>query len=151
MMLKKMFKQMNNSVYAKTMENVREHGDYELVNTPERFQKPVNKPLFKHRYIINEDLAMVEKDKQTVELNKPIFMGMSMLDCSKIHTYSFYYDVLKSKYDDKFKLVNTDTNSFEINVETYMKTSKKLMNIWIFSDFPAEHPDHDKSNSSKMK
>ena len=66
---------MNNSVYGKTMENVRKHGDYELVNTPERFQKLVNKPLFKHRYIINEDLVIVEKDKHTVELNKTYLYG----------------------------------------------------------------------------
>ena len=58
---KDLFKLMNNSVYGKTMENVRKHGDYELVNTPERFQKLVNKPLFKHRHIINEDLVIVEK------------------------------------------------------------------------------------------
>ena len=94
---KDLFKLMNNSVYGKTMENVRKHGDYELVNTPERFQKLVNKPLFKHRHIINEDLVIVEKDKHTVELNKPIYMGMSILDYSKIHMYSFYYDILKPK------------------------------------------------------
>ena len=64
---KDLFKLMNNSVYGKTMENVRTHGDYEIVNTPERFQKLVNKPLFKHRYIINEDLVIIEKDKHTVE------------------------------------------------------------------------------------
>ena len=80
---KDLFKLMNNSAYGKTMENVRKHGDYEIVNTPERFQKLVNKPLFKHRYIINEDLVIVEKDKHTVELNKPIYMGMSILDYSK--------------------------------------------------------------------
>ena len=86
---------MNNSVYGKTMENVRNHGDYEIA--PERFQKLVNKPLFKHRYIINEDLVIVENDKHTVELNKPIYMGMSILDYSKIHMYSFYYDVFETK------------------------------------------------------
>ena len=52
---------MHNSVYGKIMENVRKHGDFEIVNTPERFQKLVNKPLFKHRHIINKDLVIVEK------------------------------------------------------------------------------------------
>ena len=56
---------MNSSVYGKTMENVRKHGDYEIVNTPERFQKLVNKPLFKHRHIINEDLVTDERDINT--------------------------------------------------------------------------------------
>ena len=59
---KDLFKLMNNSVYGKTMENVRKHCDFEIVNTPERFQKLVNKPLFKHKHIINEDLVIVEKD-----------------------------------------------------------------------------------------
>ena len=54
---------MNNSVYGKTMENVRKHNDFDIVNTPERFQRLVNRPLFKHRHIINEDLVVVEKDK----------------------------------------------------------------------------------------
>ena len=60
--IEKHVKLMNNSVYGKTMENVRKHGDFEIVNTPERFQKLVKKPLFKHRYIINEDLVIVEKN-----------------------------------------------------------------------------------------
>ena len=82
---KDLFKLMNNSVYGKTMENVRKHGDYEIVNTPERFQKLVNKPLFKHRHIINEDLVIVEKDKHTVELNKPIYMDKTLLKFTCIH------------------------------------------------------------------
>ena len=96
---KDLFKLMNNSVYGKTMENVRNHIDFELVNNPVRFQKSS----YKHRHIINENLVGVEKEKHTVELNKPIYMGMSILDYSKIHMYSFYYDILKPKYDDKIK------------------------------------------------
>ena len=92
---KDMYKLMNNAVYGKTMENVREHIDFELVDTPERYQKCVNKPTFKHRHIINENLVGVEKVKATVKLNKPIYVGMSILDLSKLHMYSFYYDVLK--------------------------------------------------------
>ena len=66
---------MNNSGNGKTMENVRKYGDFEIVNMPERFQKLVNKPLFKHRHIINEEFVIFEKDKHTVELNKPILYG----------------------------------------------------------------------------
>ena len=143
---------MNNSVYGKTMENVRKHGDFEIVNTPERFQKLVNKPLFKHRYIINEDLVIVEKDRHTVELNKPIYMGMSILDYSKIHMYSFYYDVLKPTYDDKIKLVYTDTDSYVIKVETddLYEDFKEINEYMDFSDYPAEHPNYDKTNKKVL-
>ena len=94
---KDMYKLMNNAVYGKTMENVRNHINFELVDTPERYQKCVNNPTFKHRHIINENLVGVEKLKETVKLNKPIYVGMSILDLSKLHMYSFYYDVLKEK------------------------------------------------------
>ena len=149
---KDLFKLMNNSVYGKTMENVRKHGDYELVNTPERFQKLVNKPLFKHRHIINEDLVKVEKDKHTVELNKPIYMGMSISDYSKIHMYSFYYDVLKPKYDNRIKLVYTDTDSYVFKVETddLYEDFKEINEYMDFSDYPPEHPNYDKTNKKVL-
>ena len=149
---KDLFKLMNNSVYGKTMENVRKHGDFEIVNTPERFQKLVNKPLFKHRHIINEDLVIVEKDKHTVELNKPIYMGMSILDYSKIHMYSFYYDVLKPKYQDNIKLVYTDTDSYVIKVETddLYEDFKEMNDYMDFSDYPPEHPNYDKTNKKVL-
>ena len=115
---KDVFKSLNIAVYGKTLENVRNHIDFELVNTPERFQKLVNKPTYNHRHIISESLVGVEKEKATVELDKPIYMGLSILDYSKIHMYSFYYDVLKPKYNDKIKLAYTDTDSCIIHVET---------------------------------
>ena len=90
---KDLFKLMNNSVYG----NVRNHLDYELVSTPERFQTCVNKPTYRNRHIIAEDLVGVEKDFATIKLDKPIYMGMSILDYSKIHMYSFYYDILRPK------------------------------------------------------
>ena len=65
---------MNNSVCGKTMEDVRKRIDFEMVNTPERFQKLGNKPKYKHRHLISEVLVGVEKDKHTVELNKPIWV-----------------------------------------------------------------------------
>ena len=87
------------------MKNVRKHGNYEIVNTPEHLQKLVNKPLFKHNHIINKNLVIIETVQHTVELNKPICMGMSVLDYSKIYIYFFHCDVLKPKYENNIKLV----------------------------------------------
>eukprot|EP00438_Fugacium_kawagutii_P028519 Skav226748 [mRNA] locus=scaffold3942:5794:7308:- [translate_table: standard] len=149
---KDLFKLMNNSVYGKTMENVRNHLDYELVSTPERFQKCVNKPTYKNRHIISEDLVGVEKDFATVKLDKPIYMGMSILDYSKIHMYSFYYDVLKPKYNDNIKLVYTDTDSYVIKVDTddIYKDFKEINEYMDFSDYNVEHPNYDNTNKKKL-
>ena len=153
---KDLFKLLNNAVYGKTLENVRNHNDFRLINTPERFQKLVNKPSYKHRHIINEDLVVVELEKAMVELDKPIYMGLSILDYSKIHMYSFYYDVLKPKYNDKIKLAYTDTDSFIIHVETDdIYTDFKHINQHMdFSDFPKSHECYNASNKKvlgKMK
>ena len=149
---KDLFKLMNNSVYGKTMENVRNHIDFELVNNPVRFQKLVNTPTYKHRHIINENLVGVEKEKHTVELNKPIYMGMSILDYSKIHMYSFHCDILKPKYDDKIKLVYTDTDSYVIKVDTedLYEDLKEINDYMDFSDYPVEHPNYDKTNKKVL-
>ena len=80
---KDMFKLMNNAVYGKTMENVRKHMDLELVSTQDRIQKCINNPNYKGCHIINEYLVGVEKVKSKIKLNKPIFLGMSILDLSK--------------------------------------------------------------------
>ena len=139
---------MNNSVYGKIMENVRKHGDFELVDTAVRFQKLVNKPTYKHRHIIHENLVVVEKEKHKVELNKPIYMGMSVLDYPKAHMYSFYYDILKPKYGDNIKLLYTDTDSYVIQVMTddIYEDFRGINDYMDFSDYPISHPNYDKSN-----
>ena len=149
---KDLFKLMNNAVYGKTMENVRKHSDFKLVNSPKVFQKLVNKPTYKHRFIINENLVGVEQEKETVELNKPIYIGMSILDYSKIHMYSFYYDVLKPKYQENIKLVYTDTDSYAIKVETddLYGDFKEIKDYMDFSDYPPEHPNYDKTNKKVL-
>jgi hypothetical protein len=86
---------MNNAVFGKTMENVRNHCDFELVNDGTRLEKCLNNPTFKHCHRINENLVGVEKIKAVIKLNKPIYLGMAILDLSKLHVYQFFYDVLK--------------------------------------------------------
>ena len=72
---KDMFKLMNNAVYGKTMENVRNHMDFELVHKQERIQKCINNPNYKSRHVINENLVGVEKIKTSITLDKPHLLG----------------------------------------------------------------------------
>jgi len=92
---KDLFKLMNNAVYGKTMENVRNHVDFELINNPERLQKVIHHPALKHIHYISSDLVGAEKQKAEVVLDKPIYVGFSVLELSKLHMYKFYHNVLK--------------------------------------------------------
>ena len=115
---KDIFKLLNNAVFGKTMEDKRKHLDFEKVSDERRFMKCVNNPSFKHSHIINENLVGVEKQKPKLKLDKPIFIGMSILDLSKQHMYKFYYDVMKPKYGDNIRMVYTDTDSFVFHTKT---------------------------------
>ena len=81
------------------MEDKRKHMDFELVENDLRYEKRVKNPTFKNRFIINENLVGVEKTKSVLKLDKPIFLGMSILDLSELHMYEFYYGVLKKKFN----------------------------------------------------
>lgn len=85
-------------------------------------------------------------------MDKPIFLGMTILDISKLHMYQFYYDVLKKKYNEHIKLVYTDTDSYVIQTFTddIYKDFKELHQYMDFSDYPVEHPCHDKTNKKKL-
>ena len=80
---------MQNAVYGNTMGDVQKHMDFELIEEPQRYEKVVNSPALKNN-IVNEHLVGVEQLKQKAKLNKRIFIGMSILDVSKIHTYGFF-------------------------------------------------------------
>ena len=110
---------MNKAVYGNTMEDVRGHIGFELVDTPERMEKLLNAPILKRRHILNNDLVGVEKMQPVMKLSKPIYVGVSFLDLSKPHMYQFYYDVMGNQYEDEAKLLHTDTDSFIFHIETY--------------------------------
>ena len=102
---KDIFKLLNDAVFGKTMEDKRKHLDFETVSDEKRLMKCVYNPSFNHSHIINENLVGVEKQKPKLKLDKPIFIGMSILDLSKQHMYRFYYDVMKPRYGDNIRMV----------------------------------------------
>ena len=109
---KDFFKLMNNAVFGKTMENVRKHRDIKLVKTDKKRNKLVTEPNFHTMKLIDNNLAIIEMRKVKVKMNKPIYLGLSILDISKITIYEFWYDYVKSKYEDKARLCYMDTDSF---------------------------------------
>ena len=115
---KDFFKLMNNSVFGKTMENVRNHRDIKLVTSDKRRKRLVSEPNYHSHKKFSEHLMAIEMKKTRVKMTKPIYLGMSILDISKILMYEFWYDYIKPKYGDRAKLCYTDTDSFVIDIKT---------------------------------
>ena len=115
---KDLFKLMNNAVFGKTMENIRKHRDIKLVTTDKKRNKLVSEPDYHTMNYISEDLSIIEMNKTKVKMNKPIYLGLSTLDISKILIYQFWYDYMKPKYGNRVKLCYMDTDSFIMSIKT---------------------------------
>ena len=115
---KDFFKLMNNSVFGKTMENVRKHRDIKLVTTDKRRNQLVSEPNYHTTKYFSENLLAIEMKKTKVEMNKPVYLGMAILDISKTLMYEFWYDYIIPKYGDRVQLCYMDTNSFVIHIIT---------------------------------
>ena len=119
MILKKIFlKLMNNVVFGKAVENFRKHRDIKLVTTDKRRSKLVSEPNYHTINYISEDLSIIEMNKTKVKMNKPIYLGLSISEISKLLMYEFWCDYIKPKYGNNVKLCYMDTDSFIMNIKT---------------------------------
>ena len=140
---KDFFKLMNNSVFGKTMENIRNRVDVKLVNTKEKLRKLAAKPNFKCRKIFSENLVSVHMKKTSLTMNKPVYLGMCILELSKIIMFDFHYNYIKPKYADNAKLLFTDTDSLMYEIETedfYTDITGDVKDRFDTSDYPENHP-----------
>ena len=126
---KDFFKLMNNAVFGKTMENVRKHRDIKLVKTVHKRNKLVSEPHYHTVKLISENLSKIELKKVKVKMKKPIYLGLSILEISKIIMYEFWYDYVKKKYGDMVKLCYMDTDSLIMNIKqrTFTKILHKML------------------------
>ena len=115
---KDFFKLMNNSVFGKTMENVRNHREIKLVTTNERRNKLVSEPNYHTTMQFSENLMAIEMKKTVIVMNKPIYLGQAILDISTTVTYESWYGYIKPKYKEKVQLCYMDTDSFIILFKT---------------------------------
>ena len=145
---KDFFKLMNNSVFGKTMENIRKRVDVRLVTDEKKLLKLTSKPTYVSSKIFNENLVAVHKIKETLTLNRPAYVGMCILDLSKTLMYNFHYNHIKRNYGYKAKLLFTDTDSltYEIEAKDVYKDFFKDKDKFDNSDYPEYSPFFYKTN-----
>lgn len=153
---KDFFKLMNNAVFGKTMENLRNRVNVQLVQDAKKLKKLVSSPAFEGFTIFSSDLVGVKSIKKTLTLNRPIYVGFSILDLSKIIMYEFHYSFIKKIYGNNAKLLFTDTDSlcYEITTDDVYQDLAKYKHLFDFSNYPRDHSLYDKQNQTclgKMK
>ena len=155
---KDLFKLMNNSVFGKTMENLRKRVDVKLVRADEtdRLRRLIASPSYARANIFDNDLAAIQMYKSNLLLNRPVYVGMCVLDLSKHLMYDFYYNKLKKQYGEHCQLLYTDTDSLllEIQTEDVYKDMDASADLYDTSDYPKDHPQYSEENKKvvgKMK
>ena len=125
------------------MENVRKHGDIKLVAADKRRNQLAAEPNYHTSKHFSENLTAVVMKKTKVKMNKPIYLGMSVLDISKTLMYELWYYYIKSKYRDKAKLCYMDTGSFIIHIKTedFYEDIADDVNKWFDT---SNYDEHDK-------
>ena len=139
---------MNNSVFGKAMENLCKWVDIRLVTDEKKLDKLTSKPTYVSSKIFNENLMAVHKVKETLTLNKPAYMGMCILDLSKMLMYDFHYNYIKRKYGNRAKLLFTDMDclTYEIKAKDVYKDFWNDKEMFDNSDYPENSPYHCNTN-----
>lgn len=157
---KNFYKLMNNSIYEKTMENVRKRSVVKLANKwrgKYGAEYLISKPNFQSCSIFTEDLVAIQLRKLEVTIDKPLYIGLCVLDLSKIVLYEFWYNFMKVELGDKVKLLYTDTDSLIVEIEDHdvYEIMKKFLFRFDTSDYPICNwngmPHANKKNVGLMK
>ena len=149
---KDFFKLMNNSVFGKTIENIRKRQNVILVDNRKLALKLSSKPNFERVKIFDENLAAFHMKKTEVYFNKPTYVGQAILDLSKTLMFDFHYNYVRDKYGEKAELLFTDTDSLMYLIQTedfYQEINKDIKKKFDTSDYPEKHPSGIKTGVQK--
>ena len=151
---KDFLKLMINSVYKKTMENLRKRINVRLVDNKKDFLKYTSKPTHVTHKIFGKDYAAIHEIKPVLILNKPVYVGFTVLDLSKWKMYDFHYNFIKKNFDAELLFTDTDSLTYEIKSEDVYEEFFKHKHLFDFSNFPKESKFFDETNKKvigKMK
>ena len=145
-------KLMINSVYGKTMENLRKRISVKLVNNEKDFLKHVSKPTYVSRKILKQYFAAIHEDKSVLTLSKPIYVGFTVLKLSKWLMYDFHYNFIKKMFDAELLFIYKDSCTYEINSEDVYHEFFKYKHLSDFSEYQSKFFDPTKKKViGKMK
>ncbi|XP_024867175.1 uncharacterized protein LOC112451646 [Temnothorax curvispinosus] len=141
-----LYKLMNNAVFGKTMENVRDHVDVRLVTQWDgrcNAEALIAKPNFHSRSVFSENLVAIELRRLEVKFNKPVYVVMCILEISKTSLYEFHYDYMVPLYRDRCRIAYTDTDSliYSLECEDAYERMKRDIHKFDTSDY-AENNAH---------
>ena len=141
---KELYKLLNNSIFGKTCENVEKRIDVRIIHHPNQLVKQASKPSFKSFTIFNNDLVGVEMAKTEIKYDRPMIVGMVILELSKVLMYDFHYNVIQARYGSKAKLCFTDTDSLTYLIETpdIYADMLEMKEHFDTSDYPVDHPNY---------
>ncbi|CAH3190752.1 unnamed protein product, partial [Porites lobata] len=140
---KDFFKLMNNSVFGKTIENIRKRQNIKLVDNRKTAFKLTKKPNFERATIFDKNLVAIHMKKTEIYFNKPVYVGQAILDLSKTLMFDFHYKYIKPKYGKKAELLFTDTDSLMYQIQTedfYKDISADIETKFDTSDYSKDHP-----------
>ena len=149
---KDFFKLMNNSVFGKTIENIRKRQNVLLVDDREKAAKLTTRPNSSRATIFDSNLIAVHMKRTEVYFNKPVYVGQAILDLSKILMFDFHYNYIREKYKGvspgvegacRAELLFTDTDSLLYLIHTddfYKDISRDIKTHFDTSDYPPDHP-----------
>ena len=149
------FKLMNNSVFGKTMENVRGRIDIKCAFDDAAQIKHQSKTNYMSTTPFHKDektLSIIQLSKNIVKLEKPIYAGFTILDLSKLHMYDFHYNTMKPKYGSNIELLMTDTDSFvyKIKTEDFYKDMHDSKSDYDMSEYSKDSQFYDESNKKVL-
>ncbi len=140
---------MNNSCFGKFIENQRNRITFDLCTAEEKVDKLIRSPFFKKSVIFKEDLVGIHRYKKKQCLDRPIYIGATILELARLHMYDFYYDKLPVVFDNvEYKLVYMDTDSFILSIATKDITPyiKKNAEFFDCSAYSQNHPLYSETN-----
>ena len=148
---KDFFKLGNNSVFGKGMEDELNRCSVELVTSLKRIKKLSSRPNLKGVKIFGKELVSFHMSMSKVTIKKPIYVGGTVLDTSKIPMYNFHYGFIKEKYGDNAKLLDMDTDGIKYHIKTddIYKDMNENISIFDTSNYPSNHPSGIKSGVNK--